>query len=61
MGSLLPARVQIQMVSADVAVALDWWTLVLKKGKVLGTSTMVLRKISGNWAIVVMHSSLVEP
>ena len=61
MGSLLPARVQIQMVSADVAVALDWWTLVLKKGKVLGTSTMVLRKINGNWAIVVMHSSLVEP
>jgi uncharacterized protein (TIGR02246 family) len=61
MGSLLPDRIQIQMVSADVAVALDWWTVVLKKGKVLGTSTMVLRKIDGNWVIVVMHSSLVEP
>jgi uncharacterized protein (TIGR02246 family) len=61
MGTLLPDRIQIQMVSADVAVALDWWTVVLRKGKVLGTSTMVLRKIEGNWLIVVMHSSLVEP
>jgi SnoaL-like domain len=61
MGTLLPDRIQIQMVSADVAVALDWWTVVLRKGKVLGTSTMVLRKIAGNWVIVVMHSSLVEP
>ena len=61
MGTLLPDRIQIQMVSADVAVALDWWTVVLRKGKVMGTSTMVLRKIEGNWVIVVMHSSLVEP
>jgi hypothetical protein len=61
MGSLLPERIQIQMVSADVAVALDWWTVILKRGKVLGTSTMVLRKINDNWAIVVMHSSIVEP
>jgi hypothetical protein len=49
------------MVSADVAVALDWWTVILKKGKVLGTSTMVLRKINDSWSIVVMHSSIVEP
>jgi hypothetical protein len=34
------------MVSADAAVALDWWTVTLKKGKVLGTSKMVLRKIN---------------
>ena len=61
MGSLLPERIQIQMVSADVAVALDWWTVILKKGKVLGTSTMVLRKINDSWSIVVMHSSIVEP
>lgn len=61
MGSVIPDRIQIQMVSADVAVALDWWTVVQKRGKVLGTSTMVLRKIDGNWVIVVMHSSFVEP
>jgi uncharacterized protein (TIGR02246 family) len=61
MGTLIPDRIQIQMVSADVAVALDWWTGVMRKGKVLGTSTMVLRKIDGNWVIVVMHSSFVEP
>jgi uncharacterized protein (TIGR02246 family) len=61
MGSVIPDRIQIQMISADVAVALDWWTVVQKRGKVLGTSTMVLRKIDGNWVIVVMHSSFVEP
>ena len=61
MGSLIPERIQIQMVSADVAVALDWWTVLQKKGKVLGTSTMVLRKLNDSWAIVVMHSSIVEP
>jgi ketosteroid isomerase-like protein len=61
MGTLIPERIQIQMVSADVAVGLDWWTAVMRKGKVLGTSTMVLRKIDGNWVIVVMHSSFVEP
>ena len=61
MGRLFPDRIQIQMVSADVAVALDWWTVGQKVGKVLGTSTMVLRKINGTWVIVVMHSSFVEP
>jgi hypothetical protein len=61
MGTFFPDRVQIQMVSADVAVALDWWTVAQKRGKVLGTSTVVLRKISGTWVIVVIHSSFVEP
>jgi uncharacterized protein (TIGR02246 family) len=61
MGSVIYDRVQIQLVSPDVAVGLDWWTVVQKRGKVLGTSTMVLRKIDGNWVIVVMHSSFVEP
>jgi hypothetical protein len=32
------------MVSADAAVALDWWTVILKKGKVLGSSKMVLQE-----------------
>jgi hypothetical protein len=61
MGSVAFDRVQIQMVAPDVAVGLDWWTIVQKRGKVLGTSTMVLRKIDGNWVIVVMHTSIVEP
>jgi hypothetical protein len=61
MGSVIFDRVQIQLVSPDVAVGLDWWTVIQRRGKVLGTSTMVLRKISGNWVIVVMHSSVVEP
>jgi hypothetical protein len=61
MGSVVYDRVQIQLVSPDVAVGLDWWTVFQKKGKTLGTSTMVFRKINDNWVIVVMHSSFVEP
>jgi L-asparaginase / beta-aspartyl-peptidase len=61
MGSFTPDRIQIQMVTADVAIALDWWTGYVKQRKILGTSTMVLRKIDNGWKIVVGHTSFVEP
>lgn len=61
MGSAITDRIQIQLVSPDVAVALTWWKVIQKRGPVLGTSTVVFRKIDGNWVIVVLHSSFVEP
>jgi hypothetical protein len=61
MGTLLPERIQIQMVTPDVAVALDWWTLQQPRRKVLGTTTATLRKFAEGWKIVVCHTSFVEP
>jgi len=61
MGSFTPDRIQIQMVTADVAVALDWWTMRAKRGKAVGTTTVVLRKFQEGWRIVVSHTSFVEP
>jgi ketosteroid isomerase-like protein len=61
MGSITPDRVQIQMVTPDVAIALDWWTANVKRTKILGTSTMVLRKFDDGWKVVVAHTSFVEP
>jgi uncharacterized protein (TIGR02246 family) len=67
MGTLLPERVQIQMISSDVALVLDWWTLMLPKTvnlrspKVVGTSTLVLKKLPEGWRIVADHSSFVTP
>jgi len=67
MGTLLPERVQIQMISTDVALVLDWWTLILPKTvhlrspKVVGTSTLVLKKLAEGWRIVAVHSSFVTP
>jgi L-asparaginase / beta-aspartyl-peptidase len=61
MGYFTPDRIQIQMVTPDVAIALDWWTIFLKRGKSLGTTTVVLRKFQEGWKIVVSHTSFVEP
>jgi ketosteroid isomerase-like protein len=61
MGSLIPARIQIQMVTPDVAVALDWWTIQQPRRKVCGTTTATLRKFADGWKIVVSHTSFVEP
>jgi beta-aspartyl-peptidase (threonine type) len=62
MGYFTPDRIQIQMVTPDVAVALDWWTNYGKRGKkTLGTSTVVLKKFEEGWKVVVSHTSFVEP
>jgi beta-aspartyl-peptidase (threonine type) len=61
MGSLFPDRIQIQMVTAEVAVALDWWSMQQPSRKVFGTTTATLRKFSDGWKIVVCHTSFVEP
>jgi ketosteroid isomerase-like protein len=61
MGSLICDRLETQMMTAELALAVDRWTLYLKGGKVLGTSTMVVRKFEDGWKIISDHSSTVEP
>jgi hypothetical protein len=37
------------------------WTLNLRGGKVLGTSTMVVRKFADGWKFISDHSTTLEP
>lgn len=61
MGSLTLDRVQVQMLSPDLGVALTWDTISFPKKKEFGTSTIVMKKLPEGWRVVVMHTSFVEP
>lgn len=61
MGSLVCERLETQLMTPELALVVDRWTLYLKGGKVLGTSTMVVRKFADTWKIISDHSSTVEP
>jgi hypothetical protein len=37
------------------------WTLYLKGGKVLGTSSLVVRQFSDGWKVISDHSTTLEP
>jgi uncharacterized protein (TIGR02246 family) len=61
MGNLTLDRVQVQMLSSDLAVALTWDTVSFPKKKEFGTSTIVMKKLPEGWRVAVMHTSFVEP
>lgn len=61
MGSLVCDRLETQLITTELALVVDRWTLFLKGGKVLGTSTMVVRKFADGWKVISDHSSTVEP
>ena len=61
MGSLTLDRVQVQMLSSDIGMAVTWDTVSFPKKKEFGTSTIVMKKLPEGWRVVVMHTSFVEP
>lgn len=63
MGHVEPSRVQIKLLKADLALALNWWTVTYpnSKTRVVGNTTMNLQKFSEGWKIVMAHSSFIEP
>lgn len=61
MGTVVCDRLETQLITSEVALAVMRWTLVLKGGKVLGTSTMVVRKFADGWKVVSDHSTTLEP
>jgi uncharacterized protein (TIGR02246 family) len=63
MGHIEPSRVQIKLLKADLALALNWWTVTYPNSKthVVGNTTMNLQKFNDGWKIVMAHSSFVEP
>ena len=64
MGSVFVERTRIQLISADVATAMDWWKASFGPNthSVYATSTYLLRKFpEEGWKVVVFHTSFVEP
>jgi len=59
MGFIEPARIQVRLLRADLALALTWWTINFPSShrKVVGNTTMNLQKFDDGWKIVASHSS----
>ena len=61
MGNVVCDRLETQLITPEVALAVMRWTLYLKGGKVLGTSSLVVRQFSDGWKVVSDHSTTLEP
>lgn len=63
MGHVEPSRVQIRLLTSEVAIAVNWWSVTYPKSKVrvVGNTTMNLQKLNEGWKIVMAHSSFAEP
>jgi len=59
MGSIELVRIQVRLLKPDLALALTWWTINFPSShkKVMGTTTMNLKKFDDGWKIVASHSS----
>jgi len=59
MGFVQPKRIQVRLLKPDLALALTWWTINFPSShkKVMGTTTMNLKKFDDGWKIVASHSS----
>jgi len=63
MGSMEPSRIQIRLLSAEVAIAQTWWVVTYPSSKirVVGNTTANLQRFAEGWKIVMAHSSVAEP
>jgi ketosteroid isomerase-like protein len=61
MGTVVCEGLESQLVTPEVAFVLMRWTAYLKGGKILGTSTMVIRKFQEGWKVISDHSTTLEP
>lgn len=62
MGFISPTRIQVKKLTADIALALTWWSVKFPNSKhtVVGNTTMNLRKFGDSWKIVCSHTSTAE-
>jgi hypothetical protein len=61
MGTVVCERLETQLITTEVALVVMRWTLYLKGGKVLGTSSMVTRHFEEGWKVVSDHTTTLEP
>ena len=63
MGYLEAQRVKVQMLEPDMAYVLLWWDMLMgrPRTKVVGTSTLVVRRMGNEWKIVASHTTSLQP
>lgn len=63
MGYLEAQRVKVQMLEPDMAYVLLWWDMLMgrPRTKVVGTSTLVVRRLGDEWKIVASHTTSLQP
>ena len=63
MGYLEAQRVKVQMLESDMAYVLLWWDMLMgrPRTKVVGTSTLVVRRLDNDWKIVASHTTSLQP
>ena len=60
MGVATSERLEIRVLTADFATAVNTWSMQFPKVKVLGTSVVTLRKFAEGWRIICGHTSSSE-
>jgi hypothetical protein len=62
MGQSSLSRVKVQMITPDLAFALSYWTVTFPRSKsvVVGINTDFLRRFSGEWKLIISHTSTAE-
>ncbi|HYY26563.1 MAG TPA: hypothetical protein VE860_01390 [Chthoniobacterales bacterium] len=60
MGVATSEKLEIRVLTADFATAVNSWSMQFPKVKVLGTSVVMLRKFSEGWRIICGHTSSSE-
>jgi uncharacterized protein (TIGR02246 family) len=60
MGFIQPKRIQVKLLSPNLALALTWWSVSFPSSKqpVVGDSTMNLQKFDDGWKIVASHTTI---
>jgi hypothetical protein len=60
MGIAIPERIQVNVISADNATTVDWWTVQFKTTRVHGISTAAWKKFPEGWRMITAHASSSE-
>ena len=60
MGNSILERLQTNMVSAEVALTVEWWSIMFGATKVRGFTTSTWHKFSNGWRIIEGHTSVLE-
>jgi uncharacterized protein (TIGR02246 family) len=60
MGFIQPKRIQVKLLSPNLALALTWWSVSFPSSNqpVVGDSTMNLQKFDDGWKIVASHTTI---
>jgi uncharacterized protein (TIGR02246 family) len=57
MGHAVTARIQVRMLSPDMAYAIYYWSMAFPKTVVVGIDTNVVRRVGNTWKITLGHST----